>query len=61
MIDLLDARASELEFLVWGLLCLLDERMDHDDTSADQEAIERSTNAGSAARAQFKQAITHSS
>jgi len=45
MINLLHARASELEFLVWGLLRLLDERMDHDDASAYQEAKERSTNA----------------
>jgi len=61
MINLLHARASELVFRGWGLWCLLDERMDHDDASADQEAIERSTHAGSAAQAEFKQAIAHGS
>jgi len=57
MLQLLYAFASQFEFLVRGLLGLLDEGMHNNHAFADQEAIERTTDTGSTARPQLEESI----
>jgi hypothetical protein len=60
-LDLLQSFSGELDFVVGRLLRLLDKGVEHYYALPDEEAVERPTNTGPAARSQLKQTIAESS
>jgi hypothetical protein len=60
-LNLLQSLSSELDFVVWRLLRLLDKGVEHDYAPPNEKAVEGPTNTRPTARPQLKQAIAKSS
>lgn len=57
--QLLDALAREHQLLVWGLLRLLDERVDHHNAPADEKAVDGAPDSRASSRSELEEATAH--
>lgn len=55
--QLLLAFARQLQFTIWHLLCLLDERMQYHNAAAEKETVEGSADTGATTRTKLEEPV----